>query len=360
MSHPDQDHRLPSRALVPPRRRRMLRATGLGLAAALAAAGVAACSGSSSSLGSPDQATLRIGLVSDVGAAPFDIATSPSQHGFSDVGLTVNETTFTSDSAEIAALKAGSIDIAYGSYAAFLSSNSPLAVSGRLRVLADAYDASAGTVGLVVRAGHHVPTPAQIQNGDLSDKIAVPGSSSGDSTEFLALSTYLESAGDPIEAPGTGPGDPSIEFVSSPQQALNEVAAGQVQAAVVQEPYLTQGEEQNGLRSAVDLSSGSLASMPLEGYFTTSDFVAKAPKSSALFAAVMAKYQEQASSRVAVETALRAQPSADPEVISTMQLGDYPFVLLAAKLDITILQMNDAGIGAQGLSSQTLTDTTTT
>jgi NitT/TauT family transport system substrate-binding protein len=361
MSHPDQDHRMPRRSAAPPHRGRLLRTTGLGLAAAVFAAGAAGCSGgSSSSLGSPDQAVLRVGLVPDVGSAPFDIATSADEHGFSSAGLTVDVQQFASDAEEMAALKAGSIDIAYGSYAAFLSGSSPLAAAGQLRVLTDAYDAAAGTVGLVVRAGHHVPTPQEIQGGSSRGTIAVPGASTGDSTEFLALSTWLESSGNPIEAPGIGPRNPAIQFVSTPQQALQEVASGQVAGAVVQEPYVTQGEEQNGLREAVDLASGGLASMPLEAYFTTSDFVAKAPRSSALFAAVMAKYQEQASSRVEVETALRSQQGANTEAISTMQLGTYPFVLLATKLDITILQMDNAGIGAQNLNSQTLTDLTTT
>jgi NitT/TauT family transport system substrate-binding protein len=356
MSHPDQDNRMPRRRATPPSRRgRLRRAVGGGLAAAVLAVVSAGCSGGSSSgLGSPDQPLLRVGLVQDVGAVPFEIATSAAEHGFSSAGITVNTQLFNTDADEIAALKAGTIDIAYGSYASFLSSNSSLATSGDLRVLADAYDAGPGTVGLVVRQGALPPSASRIQSGASNAKIAVPGGTEGDSVEFLALSSWLESSGYPIGIPGDL-GDADIKFVASPAAAIAAVASGTVDAAALQEPYVTSSEEQQGLRLAVDLASGSTASMPLDGYFTTSTFAAKYPRSSAIFAATISKYQEMASSQVAVETALKNQPGADTDVISTMQFGTYPLVLLDAKLDITIGLMNTAGIAANNVTSLKLT-----
>jgi NitT/TauT family transport system substrate-binding protein len=338
----------------PVRRSRVRSGVALGLAAAAVATAVTACGSSANGLGSPDQPNLRVGLVDSVGAVPFEIGTSPNQHSFMDAGLTITVQKFDTQSDELSALAAGKIDIAYGEYAQFLNAQSSLATSDNIRVVSEAYDAGAGTIGLLTRTGYTLPNWGPSDgthhpfdcNGPVS--IAVP---SKKGIEYLALTSWLQSLGTPLPAQCN-----AIKENSNTAQILQGVASGTYSAAAVQEPYVTTGEITAGLQMSQDLTTGNAAAVPVDGYFATKDFVTQYPKTTEIFAAVMAKLQASTGQRVVVETALRAAGTISPKVISTMQLGTYPSVVLPAKLDIVLRLMSDAGTISGAMNGTKLTD----
>ncbi len=340
----------------PARRSRVRSGVALGLALATAAVAVTvtACGGNSNGLGSPDQPNLRVGLVDSIGAVPFEIGTSPNQHSFMDAGLTITVQKFDTQSDELNALAADKIDIAYGEYAQFLNGQSSLATSDNIRVISEAYDAGTGTIGLMTTAGFTLPNWGPSDgthhpfdcNGNVS--IAVP---SKKGTEYLALAGWLQSLGSPLPANCN-----AIQENGNPTQVIQGVASGKYAAAAVQEPYVTAGEITAGLQMNQDLTTGNAAAVPVDGYFATKGFVSKFPKTIQIFAAVMAKLQANSGQRVVVETALRSAGAVDPKVISTMQLGTYPSVVLPAKLDIVLRLMGNAGTVSGVMDSAKLTN----
>lgn len=339
----------------PARRSRVRSGAALGLAAAAVATVLTACGGSSDGLGSPDEPNLRVGLVDSVGAVPFEIGTSPTQHSFMDAGLTITVQKFDTQSDELNALAANKIDIAYGEYAQFLSGQSSLAASDNIRVVSEAYDAGTGTIGLLTQTGYTLPnwgpsdgTHRQFDcNGSVT--IAVPSKSG---IEYLALASWLQSLGSPLPATDCN----AIQENANPMQIIAGVASGKYTAAAVQEPYVTAGEISAGLQMNQDLTTGNAAAVPVDGYFATKTFVEKYPKTTSIFAAVMAKLQADSGGRAIIETALRSVGSIDPKVISTMQLGTYPSVVLPAKLDIVLRLMSGAGTLTGAMDSAKLTD----
>jgi NitT/TauT family transport system substrate-binding protein len=345
MSHPRQ----------PARRRRFLSGLALGVTAATVAAAATACGGGSSGLGSPDITTLRVGVVDSVGVVPFEIGISPTYHSFSDAGLAITEQKFASESDELTALAQDKIDIAYGEYSQFLSggANGPnLAAQNGLRIVSEAYDAAPETIALVVRRGGQAPTlpvPAGANFCKGSYKIGVTGYYS---TEYLALSNWLQSQSTPVTVNDCS----AIVPLGDPTTVIRAVASGQITAGALQEPYVTGGEIDASLRIAADLASGNAADMPVDGYFATAGFVARYPRTTAIFAAVMAKLQAAGGQRIAVEAALGTQTGNDPLVTSTMQMGTYPTVVLPAKLEIVNQLMNSAGTISGPLNIATLTD----
>lgn len=345
----------------PARRSRARSGVALGLAAALVAVTAGACGGGTSGLGSPDQPNLKVGLVDSnagpvdaIGAVPFQIGTSLTQHSFMDAGLTITVQKFTSQGAELDALANGGIDIAYGEYAQFLSGNSQLAINNDIRVVSEAYDASPGTIALVTRSGFTLPNwgprDATHQpfdcNGPIS--IVVPNKQG---IEYLALISWLQSLGTTPPA-----GCNAIQENSNTAQVIGGVAHGQYTAAVLQEPYVTGSQINAGLQMSQDLATGNASSVPVDGYFATRDFVTKYPKTTAIFAAVMAKLQSESSERVIVETALHTSNAIDPKVIAMMQLGSYPSTVLPAKLDIVLRLMSNAGTLNGSMDSAKLAD----
>lgn len=348
MSHPRQ----------PARRRRLLSGLALGLAAAATAATATACSGSSSGLGSPDTTTLRVGVVDSLGVVPFEIGISAGYHSFSDAGLAITEQKFASEGDEMAALAQNKIDIAYGEYSQFLSggddsANLNLAGQNQLRIVSEAYDAAPNTVALLVRRGGTTPP---LPSKDFCKGSYTIGVTSYFSTEYLALANWLESQSTPVPFKSCQ----AIRTFADPTSLITAVARGQVTAAALQEPYVSAGEINAGLRQATDLAIGNAADMPIDGYFATATFVSKYPHTTAIFASVMARLQSVGGQRIAVETALGTQTGNDPLITATMQLGTFPTVVLPAKLDIVNQLMNAAGTISGPLNVATLTDLATT
>lgn len=340
------------------RRPRPLTGISLGLAVVLAAGGVAACGGSGG-LGSPDLSDVSVGIVPDsLGAVPFEFGDSSSQHAFSDAGLNITVQTFTSESAEDAALKAGKIDIAYGEYAEFLSGDgSTLAATGDIRVLDNSFNAGTDSIALVVRSGEGGPTvtglssPSAYCNLDYS--IAVPGAYSDD---YLALATWLDSQDAPAPMPSQFSSCPALVNVGSEQAALAAVASGQVSAAALEEPFVTTGEVQKGLQVADDLTAGAATSMPLDGFFASSSFTAKYPRTSAIFASVMSQMQAKCAQRFVVEQALDAgSPQTMDGIYATMQLGEFPTSVMVSSLSTVVQLMSSAGLLGGQVNIDTLT-----
>jgi NitT/TauT family transport system substrate-binding protein len=332
--------------------RRTRRRAGLALAAAaaLASTALAGCSGSSSGLGSPDQSTIRVGMINSIGAVPFQIGDSKDDHAFMDAGLTVIVQTYDTEQDELAALTANKIDIAFGQYAEFLYSKSSLANNDDIRVVSEGYDAGSGTIGLLTTAGRTLPNwgPGNTFNCDGGTHIAVPDTIG---TEYLALASWFQSLGVPLPSACA-----AIVRIPDPKTAIGAVAGGQVAAAVLQEPYVTAGQVTAGLQVAQDLATGNAAAVPVDGYFATKTFTQKYPRTTAIFAAVMTKLQSTTGHRVVIETALRATNLLDTRVIASMQLGTYPSVVLPAKLDIVLRLMSGAGTVSGQLDSAKLTD----
>jgi ABC-type nitrate/sulfonate/bicarbonate transport system substrate-binding protein len=222
-----------------------LRTLSLGAALVLSAATVSACSGSSdASLPTPDQPNITVGVTTSLGDVPFlmGVANSntPGAGSFTKAGLSVTVQNYPTEAAEMAALNNGSIDIAYGEYGQFFASNDPLAASGSLKILSAGYDATAGSIMMLVPRGSAAPNYIALQDGSPGASIAVP---SATGPEYLALAAYLNSIGSPISSDigmgGSGVQNDDIKIIGDPTVEITAAVTHQVSAIVLQEPYAT-------------------------------------------------------------------------------------------------------------------------
>jgi NitT/TauT family transport system substrate-binding protein len=330
-----------------------VRALGLGAALVLSAATASACSGSSgASLPAPDQPNITVGVTTSLGDVPFLMGVAngdtPGAGSFTKAGLSVTVQTFPTETAEMAALSSGSIQIAYGEYGQFFAANDPLAASDQLKILSAGYDATAGSIMMLVPKGSAAPNYTAVQDGSPGASIAVP---SATGPEYLALAAYLNSIGSPISSTigmgGSGEQNNDIKVISDPTVEITAAVTHQVSAIVLQEPYATLAQEQDGLVPEVDLASGDSTAVPLDGYFASSTFIQKYPKTAEDFTAVMTQLQALGTSRTVIEAAiLSAQTTptqAYEDTVATMQLGTYPTTTIPAKISIVGQLMDDAG-----------------
>jgi NitT/TauT family transport system substrate-binding protein len=328
----------------------------LGLSLALTAATVSACSSGSGSVETPD---IKVGYISGLGAAPFELGIK--QGLFNQGGLNVSYQVYNTDVDEEKALKDGDIQIALGDYTSFLDTQKS-SVASLVQVVGEAYSSGGNTFGLITSATSGLSTA---QATDVAYKIAhakmtvsVP---SFDSPEYVALAAWTMAQQSPMPFQQatvqqvTGDVDPA----GTAKQITQAVASGAAQTGVLQEPYLTSALESGQVVELANLSTGTAADMPVSGYFALTKFAQQNPNTITAFDAALAQAQTLGTSRVYVEQALEAQGLKN-ELAATAQIGNFPSTVVPATIDIVLSLMNGAGLQTGTLSSGTLTSSGTT
>jgi NitT/TauT family transport system substrate-binding protein len=332
--------------------RRTLGALG-GVLALVAAA--SACSSGSGSLEKPD---LNVGVVSGIGAAAFELGYNAGD--FSHYGLTINITSYATDSAAEAALQKGDIDVAFGDYSEFLNSSS----ASSLEVVGEGYAAGNDTIGLVAAANSSLGGDSLTGDGGVAEQIATGGLSVDvpdlASPEYLALANWAISEQNPLNLTSENVHQAANgnDSATTATTMINAVVSGSAGVAVVQEPYLTEAIESGKVTELANLDSGNAVNMPIAGYFSLQSTVQKDPNTIAAFQSALTVAQTLGNSRVEIEGALVAD-KVSHEVAATTSIGNYPTSVVAATLTNILSLMNSANLQTGNLSAASLTGSNT-
>lgn len=351
--------RAPRSPSSPPRPRAWRRTLGaLGAVLALTATASACSSG-----GSVEKPDLTVGVVDGLGAATVSLGVQ--QGVFSRAGLTVTLKPMHSDAEAEAALKDGSIDIAFGDYSEFLDVKNKASVATQIQVIGEGYDAGENTIGLVASStdtslqeapltGSNESLSYRISNADTS--VDVP---TADSPEYVALANWAIGEQNPLGLNLTtihATQDSGQNSADNATAMRNQVTSGAVDTAVLQEPYLTEALETGKVTELANLDTGNADNMPIAGYFALTSMTQKDPNTIAAFQGALSDAQALGTSRVDVESALvKADAPVSPEVAATTSIGNYPTGLVAANISNALTLMGAADIQTTNLSATTLT-----
>ncbi len=235
--------------------------------------------------GEQEQAELTVGVLPLADLAPFYLAI---QEGlFEEQGLTVEADVASGGAAQIAAAVAGDIDVVFSNYVSVLQA----AEEGLpLRIVRE--NNRSGPQGIYVPAGSDITDPADLAGA----RIAI--NSLGNIQELTARAV--------LESHGVDLG--SLTFVELPPPDMPAaLSEGNVDAAWLVEPFLTQAE-QNGIATrVVSAFEGPTENLPVAGWAATAQFVQENPNTVAAFVRAL----DEAMS-LAVE-----QPETVTEVIPT-------------------------------------------
>jgi NitT/TauT family transport system substrate-binding protein len=293
---------------------------------------LAGCSsGSDTTLESHD---VSVGVLSSaIGCGPFDLAVT--RNLFNGRGLDVTVHSVSSEQSLVSGLASGTYNIACGAYPGFFEADNLGML--RLHVVAEAYLASSDSLALI---GENSQS-ALVNPAHLSGKtIAVD---SNDPTGELALSEELGTANLAIEGAGAASNGTVKVVPMAASKMAQALSSGQVQAAVMSEPQITEAE-QSGLRELIDLGSGPNAELPLDGYFSSTPFALDNPNTLAVFTKVIDQAQSLAANRSLLEPILEHQISGlKPEVAAVMTVGEFPTTVSPARLEQLASLMVDGG-----------------
>jgi len=272
-----------------------------------------------SPVGDLEKPNLKISVMTTTDVAPLHLAVKNGY--FRDAGFTFDPakdvTVAKSGGDSVAKLTAKEVDIAYSSYTPFFVAKSRSAAD--IKLVADA--SSAGPNSCVVVS---MPSSSVKSIRDMAGKrVAVTARNT--ISDLLVMSTLKTNGIDWR----------TIQWVETAfPQIADTLAKGNVDAAFVTEPFITNAQKSVGAVPIFDTAVGPTANMPTAGYGANADFVQKNPKTIAAFQKVMQRATDEAKGdRGKVESLLQeyAKIDADTAKLSTL-------LTFSSSLDATRIQ----------------------
>jgi NitT/TauT family transport system substrate-binding protein len=288
----------------------LVKAVTLALVTVAAVVLVAGCSGGGAADGArPEKPDLNVAVDPGVDSAGFFIALDRGL--FKARGLTVNFIAAASTQSAVAGQVAGTYDITGGNYVSYIQAQQQS--QARLDIFAEGSVMGPGTQGIYTVPGSPVTTIDDLKGQTVA--ISAP-----DNILYLLTASLLAEH-------GVSPR--SVHFATIPFSEMPaELESRAVSAAVLQEPYASDDEEDLGDVSLADLDQGATTSFPVEGYAVTQQWAAKYPNTLAAFYTALEQGQQIAdASRSAVEQAMENMPAPYGVSVGTaavMGLDSYP------------------------------------
>lgn len=308
-------------ASASPRRPRRIVAAVLGTAGILAAvAGCGLLGGSSNEAKSTDKlerTNLTIGAMTIMDSAPVQLAALKGY--FKDEGLDVKLETVTGAATAIPKLLSGDLQFTYGAYVPVIQAQAK--GTGDFKFVADSYQTADNIFMIMVRKDSPVKEPK-----DLAGK-KIATNTKNSITDLLARSA-METAGVDIK---------NVQWLEFPFPDMGaKLASGDVDAAVILEPYVTLAERNTGAVPILDTSSGPTKDFPISGYTATADFVKNNPKTTEAVRRALVRASEAARDRPTVEDAVVQYAKIDKQVAQLVRIGTYPTSLDRTRLQRTV------------------------
>ena len=324
----------------------------VGVAAAAAALVlVAGCHvfGTSSAAGPTGSGTVTVAATPGVADAPLYIGIKDGL--FSQAGITVHVVAGSSVGAEVSALKAGKVDVAFGDYADFFYAQQ---MSPDLNIVANGYDAAPGVMEVLTLPSSHITSPAGLAGKTIGTAGPQEMSYSTEkpySEETLATWSVLSS--DNVKPT-------SVRWQTMQTSSLvSALQNHQVDAILATEPTIYAAESQLGAIPVLDSCTGATANLPLAGYFSSTTYAKKNAANLAAFRAALLKAQAHAGMAAPVQSALQHYAGLQVETASLVTLGTYPTSLQEADLQRVaniMFNLNAEPTGGGSLSVSSMID----
>jgi NitT/TauT family transport system substrate-binding protein len=226
----------------------------------------------------------------------------------------------------------GTYDITAGDYVTYINNQLGEGVpKANLRIIAESSFLQPNVLTLLVRGGSAINSISQLKNKIVS--VNAPK----DIGTLLVDSLLVEHGIPPRQ----------VQFnnnVPFPNVAT-ELTSNNISAAFTPEPFVSQGEENNGLQELADLDQGSTQNFPIQGFAVTQEWAQKYPNTLLAFTRALSQGQEIADTdRGAVERALESYLHIPPQAAASISLPNFPTGLDPVRLQRVVSAMVRFGI----------------
>jgi NitT/TauT family transport system substrate-binding protein len=304
------------------------------VAALLAASGCSLFNSGSTAAPPPlERTTLRVGVGNAIDTAPLRIAVGAGKFG--TAGLKVQLVELGADDG-LAKLASGDLDVTFASDIAMFRA---AAGGTALQLQGEAYTSGPNTMALVTLPGSDYTVPTAKK----APEIAV---TTLDDIGALAARSVLGTAGVDVA---------KIKFKQVPfDQMPQALQAGDVDAALMVEPYITRAEKDLGAHILADGARGATLEFPLSGYTAAKPFAQANPRTLAAFRTALGAAQQSATDPAIIRDSLPKFSDIDTTTAALISLGSYPASLNGIRLQRVADLMHNSGQLANRLDVQAL------
>jgi NitT/TauT family transport system substrate-binding protein len=305
------------------------------VSAAIAALAVAAlatgCQAAGPGSGSSAAGTFAITVAATPGVDDAPLYLADKNGIFRSAGLDVKIVSYPSVGQELQALTSGKVNVAAGDYVDFFYAEAASRL--HLRIVADGYHAAPGVMEVLALPTSGITTPQDLEGktiGTTEPQVIPVQKGEPYSLETVATYSVLENDG---VNPALVNNPAQVKWKPLPSgDLINALADRQVNAILVQEPYIYEAESRLGAIEVLDSCSGATASLPLSGYFAMGSFAQKHPDALRVFRSALQQAQTDAALPGPVEAVLAQHSGMSMETASLVTIGSYPTTLNAASL----------------------------
>lgn len=278
-------------------------------AAALACAGCGASTqGSSAKVEKPQLTVATVQALTNMGLY------LAQQHGyFAHEGLQVKIVPVVSSTTAIANQLHGGVDVTAGAYASYILAQAKSSGAISWRILAPGSVSQPHSQEVLVPAGSSIKTVSDLHGKTVGANIL-------GNVGTLLIDSMLSAYSMPPSA---------VKQVAMPfPEMAPALKRGDIDAAWLDEPFLSQAKSSVGAQTLYDTGTGATANLPISGYMVTRDWARKNPKTAAAFSRAIARGQVLAdTSRAACQEAITGFLKVSPALASVVTLDSYPNTL---------------------------------
>jgi NitT/TauT family transport system substrate-binding protein len=279
---------------------------------------------------------LTVAVVPGIETAPLQLAVKDglfAQHG---VTVTIKDVASVKDA--YTALSKGTVDVAAGDYTSFFYAIASPAINAKLKLIADGYDASAGTMQVLTLPSSGITSPTELKN----KVVATPFAQVAPYTTSFPYNVETLAAQQVLSSEGLSTTDITWRQ-TSPDNMISALADHKVSAILVTDPQIIEAETQLGAVEVFDACSGVTANLPLSGYFSTDTFADQHAAALLDFRAALFQAQGDASVRSTVQSVLTGE-HLSTEDAALVNIGSYPTFTNVGQVQRDANLMYDSGM----------------
>ncbi|MCE7009095.1 ABC transporter substrate-binding protein [Kibdelosporangium philippinense] len=271
--------------------------------------------GDSDNSGTAGATVVKVSVMPTTDLAPFHLAMRSGY--FEAEGLKIESTTAPSGPASVAKMVSGEVDIAYGSYTPFFTAKAQNTAD--IKIIAACSSAGPSSTMVVTMPDSSVKSVKDLPG----KRVAV--TARGTMSDLLTMSA-VKSAGVDYQ---------SIQWVTMPfPDTPARLQRGDVDAAFLTEPFVTQAIKTVGAVPLFDTATGPTAGMPTAGYGATAAYVASHGAAIQAFRRVMDRATTEAvADRAKIEPLLVEYAKVTPEIAKSTRLLTFE-----SKVDVKSIQ----------------------
>jgi len=274
---------------------------------------------------SVEKSKINVAIITTIDLAPFHLANKNGY--FKQEGLEVEFSTNPSSPAALQKVIAGEADIAFASYVPIFTAQEKGA--GDIKIVADSVSASPNSNMIIT-----TPTSSVKNVKDLAGKkIAV----SAINTASDAMTKSIMKANNVDFS--------TVKWVPIPfPDMAAALGRGDVDAAYMPEPFITNAAKQIGGVPVVDVASGPTADFPIGGYASLGKFTSANPKTVAAFQRAMKKATDEAADRAKIQPMVVEFAKVDADTAALVTLPNFHSTLDPRRLQRVPDQLVEFGI----------------